>query len=142
MNISESKPLFPIRTAAKILNLSVQTLRLYEAEGLIVIKKSETNQRIYSKSDLERIQRIRDILNTKHVSICGYKAILSLTPCWKLKNCQQNIRENCQAFTNPFQACWTQSVQGSEDACRKCEVYNNYLSVHEIKKLINDISGN
>jgi hypothetical protein len=31
-----NEPLFPIRTAAKLLNISVHTLRMYEKEGLII----------------------------------------------------------------------------------------------------------
>jgi MerR family transcriptional regulator/heat shock protein HspR len=41
MNIDfpDNVPIFPIRTAAKLLNISVHTLRMYEKEGLIPFKR-------------------------------------------------------------------------------------------------------
>ena len=44
LNISIDEPIFSISTAAKLLGISIQTLRLYEKEGLIFhFVKNPTN---------------------------------------------------------------------------------------------------
>ncbi|MDZ7764938.1 MAG: MerR family transcriptional regulator [Melioribacteraceae bacterium] len=61
MNLSEikDKPIYPIRTAAELLGISIHTLRMYEREGLIIPHKTSGNQRSYSQDDIERIECIR-----------------------------------------------------------------------------------
>ena len=59
------EPLFPISTAAKLLNVSVQTLRLYEKEGLVISFKKSSKHRLYSKADIERIECIRKAITEK-----------------------------------------------------------------------------
>jgi len=49
------EPLFPISTAAKLLSVSVQTLRLYEKEGLILPFKKSSKHRLYSKQILKEL---------------------------------------------------------------------------------------
>ena len=53
------EPVYAISTAARLLGISVHTLRMYEKEGLIVPFKSNGNQRKYSDMDLERLRCIR-----------------------------------------------------------------------------------
>lgn len=59
--MSDSKT-FKIGEAADRLGLSVQTLRFYEHEGLLVTGKTERGTRIYSEDDLARIQAIRRLV--------------------------------------------------------------------------------
>ena len=47
-------PLYSIGTAARVLGISVHTMRMYERSGLIVPFIRETNQRLYSERDIER----------------------------------------------------------------------------------------
>ena len=49
--INTNTPIYPIRTAAKMLGISIPTLRMYEKEGLIIPHKTDGNQRIYSEDD-------------------------------------------------------------------------------------------
>lgn len=74
------EPIYPIRTAAKLLNISVHTLRMYEKENLIIPFKKSTNHRLYSNSDIERIKCIRNAINEMTISIKGIKRIYSMTP--------------------------------------------------------------
>ena len=59
IKIQDEEPIFPISAAAKLLNISVHTLRMYERNGLFVPFKKLTHQRLFSKSDIERIECIR-----------------------------------------------------------------------------------
>src|SRR5512139_4055648 len=52
-------PLYTIGTAARILGISVHTIRMYERNGLIVPHKTDSRQKRYAESDIERLHCIR-----------------------------------------------------------------------------------
>lgn len=138
-----NEPIFPISTAAKLLNISVHTLRMYEREGLIIPYKKESNQRLYSKSDIERIDCIRKAINEAKISINGIKTLYSLIPCWKIVKCSLKDRKNCKAYNGHSEPCWNYSHPKTiceKKDCRECEVYNKYTQCSEIKELIKSIS--
>ncbi len=142
LNFPDDEPVFPISTAAKLLNISVHTLRMYEKEGLIIAHKSCSNHRLYSQKDLERIQCIRNSINYDKISIAGIKSILSLIPCWEINHCEHSTDE-CKAFTEHSQPCWLMkkkdlSCEGKD--CRQCEVYKTYSECDKIKEKIVTIS--
>lgn len=137
------EPIFPISSAAKLLNISVHTLRMYEREGLIIPFKKESNQRLYSKSDLDRIECIRKAINEAKISINGIKTLYSLIPCWGIIKCSKKDRKNCKAYNQHSKPCW--SYEHSKTICerrncRNCEVYQKYTQCGEIKELIKSIS--
>lgn len=137
---SKCEPIFTISTTAKLLGISVHTLRMYEREGLIIPFKKDSNQRLYSKNDIERIQCIRNAINDSKISINGIKAIYSLIPCSKLNNCSNVERDNCKAFIENQKACWSykdQNIKCKETSCIYCDVYKNYSACSNIRELIN-----
>lgn len=135
--VDRSEPIYPIGVVSRLLGISVYTLRMYEREGLILTQRG-TNQknRLYSISDIERMECIRDAITNRKYSIPAIKAILSLIPCWKVINCNESDRLNCLAYATTGSPCWTFRHQGniceSKD-CRKCPVYLNFTSCEEIK---------
>jgi MerR family transcriptional regulator/heat shock protein HspR len=132
-------PLFPISVAAKLLKISVHTLRMYEREGLIIPFKKETNHRLYSRSDIERLSCIRRAINEHKISIAGIKTIYALIPCWKINNCSEEKRKDCRGFNSYFEPCWSFNHNGTnciKPDCRECEVYKNYSECNSIKELI------
>lgn len=142
--IDKKTPIYPIRTAAQILGISVPTLRMYEKEGLIIPNKSEGNQRIYSEEDLERLRCIRRAINESKISINGIKTIYSLIPCWEVVKCTVEDRKVCDAFKSHQQPCWTfthPNTTCENRNCRECEVYNEFSQCGAIKDLIKKISG-
>ena len=145
MEISKGEPIYSISTAAKLLGISVPTLRAYEREGLIIPHKTNGNQRIYSQDDLERIECIRRAINEKKISINGIKAIYSLIPCWEVVKCSEEDRANCGAYNSDEKPCWTfthPNTTCAERVCRDCDVYQNYSNCGTIKDLLKNISFN
>ncbi|VAX25566.1 hypothetical protein MNBD_IGNAVI01-3056 [hydrothermal vent metagenome] len=123
-------PIYPIRTASKLIGISVHTLRMYEIKGLIIPHKSQGNQRLYSANDIRRIESFRNDIKKRKISINGILTILSMLPCHLIINCSEKDRENCEAFHEIEKPCWTykhsKNICGTID-CRECEVYkNNY----------------
>ncbi len=132
-------PLYPISSAAKILDISVHTLRMYEKEGLIIPFKKESNHRLYSKADIDRLKCIRRAINESKISIAGIKSIYSLIPCWEISKCSKSDREKCEAFKSHATPCWmfehSNNTCGEKD-CRKCDVYSLYSECGKIKELL------
>ncbi len=133
---NKSTPLFPISTAAELLGISVHTLRMYEKEGLIVPFKKDSNQRRYSRADLERIQCVRRAINEDKISIEGIKRMLALIPCWSIMKCSDKEREACPAYINMEKPCWAYNLEDNVCAkmnCSECEVYNSFVECNSIK---------
>lgn len=144
-NTPNNEPIYPIRTAAKLLEISVHTLRMYEKESLIIPFKKSTNHRLYSKSDIERIKCIRSAINESKISIQGIKTIYSMMPCWEVIKCSEEDRRRCSAFSLHSGPCWAvkgkDTICASKD-CRNCSVYQDYGECGSIKKFIrNKLAG-
>ena len=133
------RPLFTIGTAARILGVSVPTLRLYERKGLLLARKSDGNQRLYSKRDLERIRCIRSAINEHKISIEGIRRIHSMIPCWKYVHCSPEQQLTCPAYNSPEAGCWTYKHQGNacaERVCHDCQVYQLSSDCKDIKQMV------
>lgn len=138
------KPIYSIGSAARLLNISVHTLRMYEKEGLIIPQRITGKNRLYSEFDIERIRCIRNEINNKKYSIRAIQTILSLYPCWKDINCSRENRQSCPAYLNGDKPCWT--YKHSENACadkdcRNCQVYRN-IHCGKIKSKIIECTDN
>lgn len=132
-------PRYSIGAAATMVGVSVQTLRLYESEGLLVIHKSDGNQRRYSDADIDRIQCLRKAINEEKISIGGMKRIHGMIPCWEIVKCTEEERSTCPSFKEHVGGCWTYEHTRSvcaEKECRLCEVYLQSGNCGTIKELI------
>lgn len=61
--LRRSMAVFPIGTVMKLTDLSARQIRYYEEQGLIVPQRTETNRRMYSLSDVDRLLEIKDYLS-------------------------------------------------------------------------------
>jgi MerR family transcriptional regulator, heat shock protein HspR len=142
-NPANDNPVYSISAAAKLLNISVHTLRMYEREGLIVPYKKESNQRSYSQEDIDRINCIRNEINNSKISINGIKTIYSMIPCWDIVRCTKKERVKCASFNGSDSPCWTydhsKNVCGTKN-CRDCIVYSQYSACCNVKELIKSLS--
>ena len=144
IKIQDKEPIFPISTAAKMLNVSVHTLRMYEREGLIITFKKNSNRKLFSKSDIKRIECIRRSINELKISINGIKTIYSLIPCWDIIKCSAEDRKICKAFIGHNEPCWSYNHPGTiceKPNCRNCNVYKKYSDCGDIKELIKSNYG-
>ena len=55
-----------------------QTLRMYEARGLIQPKRSPKNTRLYSHEDVERLRRIQAMTGEQGLNLAGVETVLDL----------------------------------------------------------------
>ena len=137
--VNYDTPLYSISVAAKILGISVHTLRMYEKEGLIIPFKKETSHRLYSQYDIDRIQCIRKAINEYKISINGIKTIYSFIPCWEIIGCSEIEKNNCDSYTTESAPCWTHHHINNPCSlleCRSCEVYRNFSECKSVKSSI------
>ncbi|HUI09244.1 MAG TPA: MerR family transcriptional regulator [Bacteroidota bacterium] len=139
MDQRTDKPVYSIGTVARLLEVSVQTLRLYESEGLILPHKSAGGQRLYTEADVHRLECIRRAITEEKVGIAGIRRMHSLIPCWQFVHCTDEERRHCPAYTDHDGGCWTYRHAGNPcegRECRSCEVYRMATSCAGIKQLI------
>src|SRR5687768_6353402 len=61
VEVSSERGVFMISVAAELADMHPQTLRMYEARGLIDPKRSPKGTRLYSQKDVERLRRIQEM---------------------------------------------------------------------------------
>jgi MerR family transcriptional regulator/heat shock protein HspR len=75
--IDEERGVFMISVAAELAHMHPQTLRMYEARGLIEPQRSPKNTRLYSQRDVERLRRIQQ-LTAEGLNLAGVDRVLEL----------------------------------------------------------------
>ncbi len=138
VNIND--PVLSIGSAAKITELSESALRKYESAGLILFYRTETNRRMVSLEDLERIRLIQNLVKNKGLNLEGILRLWTLVPCWELKRCTEQDRRECRATVDSERPCWVlmenKGCAGETD-CRSCEVYRfGAYCTEDLKSLI------
>ena len=80
-----------ISAVAEQYQIHPQTLRLYEREGLLKPSRSEGNTRLYTDSDLERLEVILKLTRDLGVNLAGVEIILNMRE--KMGDMQSQIQE-------------------------------------------------
>jgi MerR family transcriptional regulator, heat shock protein HspR len=68
---------YGISVAARLVGMGVQTLRLYEARGLLEPERTGGGTRRYSTDDLDRLRRIGELLEAG-LNLAGIGMVLDL----------------------------------------------------------------
>ena len=76
--IDEERGVFMISVAAELAAMHPQTLRMYEARGLITPKRSPKNTRLYSQADVELLRRIQRMTSEEGLNLAGVETVLEL----------------------------------------------------------------
>ena len=103
MAYPNNQPIYTIGITARLLGVCQATLRLWEKKGLIQPYRIGKN-RFYSECNMERLRKIKRLLQKERINIAGVKKVLDGVLCWQIKNCSPEEKENCPAYlhTNPF----------------------------------------
>ncbi len=72
------RPVYVISIAASLAGCHPRTLRIYEEEGLLDPVRTDTNIRLYSDEDLDRVRAIRYLTQIRGVNLAGVKLLLQL----------------------------------------------------------------
>jgi MerR family transcriptional regulator/heat shock protein HspR len=75
-SVDEERGVFMISIAAELAEMHPQTLRTYEARGLIAPKRSPKNTRLYSQRDVQRLRRIQQ-LTSEGLNLVGVETVMA-----------------------------------------------------------------
>jgi MerR family transcriptional regulator/heat shock protein HspR len=89
----KSRAGYMISAVAELHNLHPQTLRLYERAGLLKPSRSEGNTRLYTETDLQRLEVILTLTREMGVNLAGIEIILNMRE--KMSEMQRQM----EAFT-------------------------------------------
>jgi MerR family transcriptional regulator/heat shock protein HspR len=78
VSVDRRRGVFMISVAAELAAMHPQTLRMYEARGLITPKRSPKNTRLYSYEDVERLRRIQQMTAVEGLNLAGVVSVMSL----------------------------------------------------------------
>jgi MerR family transcriptional regulator, heat shock protein HspR len=74
----DDRPRYMISIAAELVGMHPQTLRIYEAKGLVRPKRTAGNTRLYSDADVERLRLIQQLTTEVGLNLAGVERVLHL----------------------------------------------------------------
>jgi MerR family transcriptional regulator/heat shock protein HspR len=105
VEVSSERGVFMISVAAELAEMHPQTLRMYEARGLIEPKRSPKGTRLYSHKDVERLRRIQEMTAELGMNLAGVERVFEL-------------EEELEAMTRKVRALEKRASQLSEEVKR------------------------
>ena len=72
-----NRGVFAISVAAEMVSMQVQNLRVYERRGLLEPDRTSGGTRLYSRDDVDRLHRIRELL-AAGLNLAGIAMVLEL----------------------------------------------------------------
>jgi MerR family transcriptional regulator/heat shock protein HspR len=78
VEVASDRGVFMISVAAELAEMHPQTLRMYEARGLIEPQRSPKGTRLYSHEDVERLRRIQGMTAELGLNLAGVERVLEL----------------------------------------------------------------
>jgi MerR family transcriptional regulator/heat shock protein HspR len=67
-----------ISVAAELVGMHPQTLRIYEAKGLVRPGRTPGGTRLYSEHDLERLREIQRLTSELGLNLAGVRSVIAL----------------------------------------------------------------
>jgi MerR family transcriptional regulator, heat shock protein HspR len=72
------RPIYMISIAAELVGMHPQTLRMYEAKGLVRPQRTPGGTRLYSEADVERLRIIQRLTGELGLNLAGVELVLRL----------------------------------------------------------------
>src|SRR5438045_4858743 len=103
--VEGDRGVFMISVAAELAEMHPQTLRMYEARGLIEPKRSPKGTRLYSQADVERLRRIQEMTTEWGMNLAGVERVFELEDQLErmqrkvaaMERCSEQLREESEA---------------------------------------------
>ena len=87
--VEHDRGVFMISVAAELAEMHPQTLRMYEARGLIEPKRSPKGTRLYSHADVDRLRKIQEMTTELGMNLAGVERVFELED--KLARLQRKV---------------------------------------------------
>ena len=123
-----------IGDVARRLATSVQTIRLYEAEGLLISFKSGGGTRWYSEDDVLWITQIKRLI-AEGLNFAGIRRLLAQIPCWALRPCRPEDHAQCGMRFETRVPCWIAPDKLCVEKLKECYHCLTYRSARNLVDL-------
>jgi len=134
--MKEETPRLKIGAVARHFNISVDLLRLYEREGLLIPIKSPKGTRYFTEQDYPWIETLLRLVREARLNFAGIRRLLALIPCWEIRNCPEERRAACPSARDASKPCWMHHNCAHEGDCYTCPVYRAAASCQNLKPLL------
>lgn len=114
---------YTISAVAELFDVHPQTLRLYEREGLLKPSRSEGNTRLYTDTDLERLEVILSLTRDLGVNLAGVEIIL-------------NMREKMDAMQREFERFFEYVRNHADELPRQVQQISESEALIPISRLV------
>jgi MerR family transcriptional regulator/heat shock protein HspR len=97
----DDRPRYMISVAAELVGMHPQTLRIYEAKGLVNPGRTAGNTRLYSEADLERLRLINRLTTELGLNLAGVEHVIRLEEQMRrmqrtMERLERELREQIQ----------------------------------------------
>jgi MerR family transcriptional regulator/heat shock protein HspR len=97
----DDRPRYMISVAAEIVGMHPQTLRIYEAKGLVNPQRTAGNTRLYSEVDLDRLRLIQQLTTELGLNLAGVEHVIRLEEQMRrmqrtMERLEREVREQIQ----------------------------------------------
>lgn len=126
-------PIYPISVVSKILKIHPRTLLKYEKLNLLKPHRNpKNNRRLYTGNDIRWVSCIIRLVHQDGYSLKTLGSVLALAPCWIIKGCPAEIRDNCEVFIHRDYPCWSKGKGNCSDVpCEQCVYFNHFHRMKE-----------
>jgi len=143
VEVETDRGVFMISVAAKLANMHPQTLRMYEARGLIEPQRSPKGTRLYSQEDVERLRRIHEMTAELGLNLAGVERVLGLEQEieamherieeieLKALRAQVRLAEELEEVRRSFRAELAVPYRGATDLVRAADVSSPFQASSE-----------
>jgi hypothetical protein len=128
-----------IGAVAQRFEVSVDLLRLYEREGLLIPLKSPRGTRYFTEHDYPWIAMILRLVREAGLNLAAIRHVLAALPCWQIRNCGFDGKKGCPVISDESAPCWSNRaicpVVCAQD-CYFCTVYRSAPNCENLKVLL------
>ena len=101
----QDRGVYMISVAAELAGMHPQTLRIYEARGLITPQRSPKNTRLYSQEDVDRLRRIQELTGELGMNLAGVERVFELeAEVERMRRRVRNLERHAQRVQKELQA--------------------------------------
>jgi DNA-binding transcriptional MerR regulator len=126
-----------IGEVARHFGVSVDLLRLYEREGVLIPLKSPKGTRYFTADDYPWIATVIRLVRESRLNFAGIRHLLALLPCHEIRGCaetgSQSPKPNCSQTTGAAEPCWVHKGCCSPGDCYVCDVYRSACKCENLK---------
>jgi len=126
-----------IGAVAKHFKISVDLLRLYEREGILIPLKSPKGTRYLTEADYLWIGTVLRLVREARLNFAGIRHLLALLPCYEIRNCGYEQKEKCPITKDSTTPCWNNKACCSDSQdWYTCAVYRSAPACQNLKALL------